>query len=131
MPARTTMPATRSVREVSPEIEVLSTYVAQVGESPVWDACNGVLYWVDIEGHSLLQWTYRTGATRQWRFDREVCSMGLSDDQTLVLALRDGVYRFDPKRAARSGSPLSRSCEALTLIAEIEADIPTNRLNDG
>jgi sugar lactone lactonase YvrE len=116
---RASAQAEAAAAEYWPQVEALSAYVAQVGESPVWDERGQQLYWVDIEGHRLLQWASADRLTRHWQFDREVCSMGLGTDASLVVALRDGVYRFDPASGAAG------------LIVALESDCPTRRLNDG
>lgn len=109
--------------ETWPVVTVLSDYVASTGESPVWDEKQRALYWVDIDGCKVLRWSMQDGRTEHWQFDREVCSLGLASVSTaaseLVLALRDGVFRFD-----------TRTCN-LTLIARPEAECVTQRLNDG
>ena len=56
---------------------------------------------------------------RSWRFDSEVCSLGIAASGRLVLALRKRVGLFDPE----GGS--------FALLAEIETDRPQTRLNDG
>jgi sugar lactone lactonase YvrE len=83
-------------REYAPEVRVLTDVAARTGESPVWDERLRVLYWVDIDGRRLWRWTAQDGSVDDWSFDREVCSLGLTAGRELVLALRDGVYRFDP-----------------------------------
>ena len=111
--------APRGVTETTPAVQRLSEVAASTGESPVWDERRRVLYWVDIDGYKLLRWSMQDGRTHTWHFDREVCSLGLTDGDGLVLALRDGVFLFDP------------SSEALTLLVRPEFDSATQRLNDG
>ena len=103
----------------SPAVTVLSDYVASTGESPVWDEKLRVLYWVDIDGCKVLRWSMHDGRTEHWQFDREVCSLGLGVASELVLALRDGVFRFDPQSGEQ------------TLIARPEPASMVQRLNDG
>lgn len=113
------MSATPAPRLHTPEIRTVSDVVARTGESPVWDATTATLYWVDIDGRRLLA-TASDGTTVEHRFELPVCSLGVSAvPEELVVALADGVYRFD-RRTART-----------TLIARPEPDPPTNRLNDG
>jgi len=106
-------------RELRPEIRVLTDVVARTGESPVWDERLRVLYWVDIDGHRLWRWTMQDGAVQDWQFDREVCSLGLTLGRELVLALRDGVFLFDP--AHRTLKPVVQPLPARE----------AQRLNDG
>jgi len=106
-------------RESSPAVAIVSEYPARTGESPVWEERQRVLYWVDIDNHRLLRWSLRDGRTDQWQFDREVCSLGLTESDELVLALRDGIYRFNPT----SGKQI--------LLVKPAQEFTTQRLNDG
>ena len=95
-----------------------------LGEGPVWDVEEGVLYWVDGTGRrvgnpSIWRLDPRTGRTKHWSVDHDVGAMALRQGGGAVLALDDGFYFFD----FDSG--------ALDLIELIEADEPRNRLNDG
>lgn len=107
------------VLEITPVVRAVSTASAALGESPVWDVRSGAVYWVDIDGHRLLRTEVSSGQTVTWQFDTEVCSLALSFDARLVLALRDGVYWFDPASGLH------------TLLACPEPGRPDNRLNDG
>jgi sugar lactone lactonase YvrE len=92
---------------------------ATVGESPVWDETTGRLWWVDIRAPALHRTHPATGTTETWPLSEPVGSLGLCRSGALLLALRSGIHRFDP----RDGS--------LALLAAPERDIPGNRLNDG
>lgn len=107
------------VRETTPAVQFLSDYTASTGESPVWDERQRALYWVDIDGCKLLRWSMQEQRTQHWQFKQEVCSLGLTEGAAVVLALRDGVYLFDP------------ATSALTLVARPEAESVMQRLNDG
>lgn len=89
------------------------------GESPVWSETEGALYWVDIHGCRLYRLHAATGAVREWTLPSYVGSLGLRAAGGLVLALRNGLHRFEPES------------EALSLIAHPEGDRPGNRFNDG
>jgi sugar lactone lactonase YvrE len=93
--------------------------IATVGESPVWDAAANLLWWVDIRAPALHRTDPATGATRSWTLPEPVGSLGLCRSGALLLALRSGIHRFDPRD------------RALDLIAAPERDLPGNRLNDG
>lgn len=92
---------------------------AQVGESPVWDAASGLLWWVDIRAPALHRTDPRSGSTRSWPLAEPVGSLGLCRSGAVLLALRSGIHRFDPRDGA------------LDLVAAPERDRPMNRLNDG
>ncbi len=92
---------------------------AAVGESPVWDEASGCLWWVDIRAPALHRTDPVTGATETWPMPEPIGSLGLCRSGAVLLGLRGGIHRFDPRKGA------------LDLLAAPEADISGNRLNDG
>jgi len=95
-----------------------------LGEGPVWDVATSTLWWLDGTGRrvgnpSLWRLQPGTGAVRNWHIDRDIGALAVRPDGTLVLALDDGFYFFDP------------ATEALELIGLVAADQPRSRLNDG
>lgn len=105
-------------------IECVVAESNHLGESPLWDVEDGVLYWVDGTGRrvgkpSIWRLDPRTGKTRHWSLDHDVGAMALRRDGNAVLALDDGFYFFD----FESGT--------LELIQKIDPDQPRSRLNDG
>ena len=105
-------------------IECVVEDANHLGEGPIWDVEQGVLYWVDGTGRrvgnpSIWRLDPRTGQTTHWFLDHDVGAMALRRDGNAVLALDDGFYFFD----FDSG--------ALELIELIEAEEPRSRLNDG
>lgn len=100
-------------------MKTLDTPRATVGESPVWDDATGLIWWVDIRAPCLHRTDPATGRTETWPLPEAVGSLARCRSGALLLALRSGVVRFDP----RDGS--------MTPLASPEADRPHNRLNDG
>lgn len=100
-------------------MEILDVPRGTVGESPVWDDRTGLLWWVDVRGPTLFRTDPRTTRTEAWALPQPVGSLALCRSGLLLLALRSGVFRFDP----RDGH--------LAPFAAPEADRPHNRLNDG
>jgi len=105
-------------------IECVASDGNHLGEGPIWDVEEGVLYWVDGTGRrvgnpSIWRLDPRTGDKRSWSLDHDVGAMALRRGGGAVLALDDGFYRFDFK----SGE--------LDLIEKIESEQPRTRLNDG
>ncbi|TPG60363.1 SMP-30/gluconolactonase/LRE family protein [Roseomonas nepalensis] len=92
---------------------------AGTGESPVWDEELGRLWWVDIPRPAVHRTDPETGETETWGMPEPVGCLGLCRSGTLLLGLRSGIHRFDPK----DGS--------LYRVAAPEPDRPENRLNDG
>jgi sugar lactone lactonase YvrE len=90
-----------------------------VGESPVWSAREGTLYWVDILAAKVQRWDPVSDKHETWQLPAAVGSIGLREKGGLVLAMRTGFHLFDPATGE------------LTFLHHPEPDIPTNRLNDG
>lgn len=90
-----------------------------LGESPFWHPDEAALYWCDIPGRKLNRYAPATGAHRQWRFDAEpgCCAPLLGGG--LLLAMRDGLFRFDPGTGQRA------------LLAAPPYDPAEERFNDG
>ncbi|GGB36351.1 hypothetical protein GCM10011316_05630 [Roseibium aquae] len=91
----------------------------QLAECPTWDERTGHLYWADIQGHSIQAMDWTTRAVSTWHFANEVGSFGLTEDVRLVVAVWDKIILFDPQTGAQE------------ILAEVEADLPYTRLNDG
>lgn len=103
----------------TPDVTFLLDHDLQLGEGPCWDAREKALWFIDILAPALYRLDTVSSAVRRWAMPSSIGSFGLASDDRLVVALRDGVYWFDPRT------------EALSLLATPEPDRPTNRLNDG
>jgi sugar lactone lactonase YvrE len=90
-----------------------------LGESPMWHPQEQVLYWCDIPGRSLHRLDPATGATRRWDFQVEPASCAPLLGGGLLLAMRDGLWHFDPASGARS------------LVVKPPYDPAKERFNDG
>ena len=103
---------------VSP-ISALPLPPARLGESPLWHPVEQVLYWCDIPGHQLHRYRPETGEHRHWGFPSEPsCCVPLAGGG-LLLAMRDGIWRFDADSGERS------------LVAAPPYDPAGERFNDG
>ncbi len=105
-------------------IECVVADANELGEGPVWDVEDGLLYWVDGTGRrvgkpSIWRLNPRTGEKRSWSLDHDVGALALRKGGGAVLALDDGFYTFDFDTGG------------LELIALIDAAEPRSRLNDG
>ncbi len=101
-------------------VELVLNAHARVAEGPVWDDRTGTLVWVDIM--SSLVHRYDPARDRDQAVDvgQAVGAAALrKDDKGLVLALRDG-FGF-----------LDEANKKVEIVAFVEADVPTNRMNDG
>lgn len=99
------------IRPVSPP--------CQTGESPFWHPQEQVLYWVDIPARCLHCLDPVSGASRRWDFESEVSACAPLLGGGVLLAMRDGLWRFDPGRFR------------LHRVAEPPYDPARQRFNDG
>ena len=101
------------------DVRCITDERALLGESPVWSAEEGCVYWVDILGKKLHRTNPENHQTKTWDLPSCAGMIALRRKGGLVAALEDGLYGFDP----HSGR--------LGLLAAFEADQPGNRPNDG
>lgn len=107
------------MREPDPGIEVAIAAPSLLGESPMWHPREQVLYWCDIPGMRLNRFDPQLGTLSHWDFDCEPTSCAPHLDGSLLLAMRDGLWRFDPRSGAR------------TRMAAPPYDPAEERFNDG
>ena len=100
-------------------VELLVDAHAQVGEGPLWDEEQQVLYWVDILSSLLYIYDPATGENRGLDVGRHVGTVVTRASGGLMLAVQNGFASFDLET------------QELTLIANPEAHITGNRFNDG
>jgi sugar lactone lactonase YvrE len=89
---------------VTPEFGHLPVPPCQLGESPFWHPDEGALYWCDIPGKALHRWVMTGGSNgthTHWDFDCEPASCAPLPGGALVLAMRDGLWRFDTASGQR------------------------------
>ncbi len=101
------------------EISALPVPPSRLGESPMWHPDEQVLYWCDIPGCTVNRWDPRTAMHRQWPMPTEpACCVPLLGGG-LLIAMRDGLWRFDPESGRRHA------------VAEPPYDSGSQRFNDG
>ncbi|MFZ2991135.1 SMP-30/gluconolactonase/LRE family protein [Ideonella sp.] len=90
-----------------------------LGESPFWHPGQAALYWSDIPGRTLNR--YDPAAVRHdvWSLPCEAGSCAPMLDGGVLLAMRDGLWRFDPASGER------------TRLAKPPYDPAKERFNDG
>lgn len=86
----------------APDIQPLPVPASLLGESPLWHPQQQLLYWCDIPGHKLNRYDPRSGEHRQWPFDTDVACCAPLLDGDLLLAMRDGLWRFSPASGERT-----------------------------
>jgi sugar lactone lactonase YvrE len=72
-----------------------------LGESPFWHPDEAALYWCDIPGRKLNRWQPEQRQHTSWDFDCEPCSCAPLPGSRLLLAMRDGLWTFDPATGTR------------------------------
>jgi sugar lactone lactonase YvrE len=102
-----------------PGLRVAVAVPSVLGESPMWHPAEQVLYYCDIPGRQLLRFDPRSGRRDAWDFDAEPAAVAPLPDGRLLLALRSGLWRFDPATAAREP------------LAQAPYDTRHQRFNDG
>ena len=102
----------------SGSVEVVVDAGATIGEGPVWDARENVVWWVDITRN--LVHRYDPDSRRDTTIDvgQAVGAVVPRASGGLVLAVQDGFAVLDP------------DTRRLDLIAPVEEDTPENRMND-
>ena len=103
----------------NPDITVAVTLPSALGESPMWHPREQVLYYCDIPGRCVNRYDPATGELSHWPFDSEVASLAPMLGGGLLLAARDGLWRFDVATGKR------------TALAPPPYDPRTERFNDG
>src|SRR5581483_4723518 len=100
-------------------LEAVVDIPAVLGEGPVWDEREGVLWWLDIPGQALHRFDPATGDDQSQALGQEVGSLVLRQSGGLVLATPDGFVAYDWARGRGD------------LLASVESDNATTRMNDG
>jgi len=90
------------MREADPGIIVAVASPSLLGESPLWHPREQLLYWCDIPGKRVNRFDPSGGALSHWSFETEPASLAPRLDGALLLAMRDGLWRFDPASGERS-----------------------------
>jgi sugar lactone lactonase YvrE len=90
------------MREADPAVELALASPSLLGESPMWHPREQLLYWCDIPGKSLHRFDPASGDLSHWRFECEPASCAPRLDGRLLLAMRDGLWCFDPSNGGRS-----------------------------
>jgi sugar lactone lactonase YvrE len=88
-------------RDPDPAVRVAVATPSLLGESPMWHPREQVLYWCDIAGRRLNRHDPRSQAFVHWPCDTEPASIAPHLAGGLVVAMRDGLWRFDTQEGTR------------------------------
>lgn len=94
----------------------------RVGESPVWDATQQALWWIDIESCQVKRWSQATRTTAVWTLPERVGCLALADDGGLIAALEQRVVHLQVHADGQV---------QITDLAQIEHPTQGMRFNDG
>ncbi|MGZ8999102.1 MAG: SMP-30/gluconolactonase/LRE family protein, partial [Allosphingosinicella sp.] len=104
---------------MSEEIVCAADVQAQLGEGPVWVEAEQALYWTDIHGRLIHRRAFADGALTRWEAPWRIGSLLPREGGGFISGTDQGLALIDPA--------LGR----FHLFANPEADLPTNRFNDG
>jgi sugar lactone lactonase YvrE len=92
---------------------------AELGEGPVWVERDRALWFTDIKKRKIHRFDPAAGERQTWSAPEQIGFVFPAEGGGFVAGLMSGLHRFD------------ESTGRFTLIAEIEPELPNNRLNDG
>ena len=101
------------------KIELVCDARNELGEGPLWDPEDQLLYWIDSKGPTVNRYDPRNGSVRTWTVPADIGSMALREQGGAILALRKGIYAFDFATGEAE------------LMVPVEPENPRTRLNDG
>jgi len=107
---------------VHPRARVVSSRRDKVGESPVWDAQDQALYWVDIEGRHIHRLDWASGQQETWNTPERVGCIAMVRPGEVVAAMESGVFSV-----RLSAAPAVR----VARLATVAHPMPHMRFNDG
>ncbi len=111
------MSASSSVPRYEASVELPAEAV--LGEGAYWDSEARVLHWIDIRGRAVHTYDPRTRVNRTLPLDQQVGAVVPARSGGLIVALERGIGRLDPVTGA------------VTILADPESHLRTNRFNDG
>jgi sugar lactone lactonase YvrE len=93
-----------------------------IGESPVWQAAEQALYWVDIPSRRLHRWDSITGQVGQWTAAEMIGCIAAHAGGGWICAMESGVFHLqaDPQGALQGPR-----------LATVDHALPKMRFNDG
>jgi len=74
-----------------------------VGESPVWDAAEQALYWVDIPARRLCRWSVADAALTEWLAPEMPACIARLGTKEWIAGAESGVFRLSPKAGGELG----------------------------
>lgn len=103
------------------EVQYVQIANAVLGESPIWDSDQGVLYWIDAERPAIFRWNLRESQTGQWPMPRPVGCISRAHSGRLIVADTEGIGLLD----------LATGTLLASIIGHPDGEVSVSRLNDG
>jgi len=107
----------KSYKEVTAELEF--EVMALLGEGAFWNHKTQEFYWVDIQGKKLNIYNPKLKDNRSIEMPSLIGTVVPYTEDEAVVALLDGIYK------------VNLQSEELTLLSDVESNMPENRFNDG
>jgi sugar lactone lactonase YvrE len=93
------------------------------GESPVWNAAEQALYWVDIPAKRLCRWSAADAALTEWVAPEMLaCVAAMGTTQDWIAGTESGIFRLSPQADGQLG---------FKQLAAVAHAMPGMRFNDG
>lgn len=108
---------------MSGQAELIVDAKCGVGESPVWQAAEQALYWVDIPAQTLHRWDAQSTQTSHWQAPEMLaCIAPAGTDGHWIAGMETGVFRLKPQADGTLRSEL---------MSPVVHSQPGMRFNDG
>jgi sugar lactone lactonase YvrE len=101
------------------DIECVVDAKAALGEGPLWDDRDQVLWWLDIKGHLIHRFDPNTQEDRTFATPEDIGCVAVRERGGLIVAMQNGLSFFDPATGK------------FEFLFDPERDKPSNRFNDG
>jgi len=99
--------------------QLVGEHTCQLGESPIWDAVNERILWVDILNGEVHQYGSKNGFYKIFRANSMIGAIALCKSGLLIAATQNGFAKIDLEK------------ETLVEIVDPEEHLKNNRFNDG
>jgi len=101
------------------EINCVIDAQAILGEGPLWDEREGVLWWLDIKRRQIRRYSPDSGREIIYEAPEEPGSLAVRENGGLIVAMASGFYFFDPSHSR------------FDAVLDPEPSLNANRFNDG
>lgn len=81
-----------------PEVHIVGTHRAKLGESPVWSGRDSTLYWVDVDGMTIQALRWGENEPAMWQMPGRPSCIALTDDpDRFVVGMGAGLMEYHPR----------------------------------